>query len=431
MADPAPHEKADPWCAMNRRAFLRLSASAVVVPPGLIGCGKGDSETGSFESIPLPATADAAVTKGPWLTIVEPGTVRLRFETREDVPVPVVVHVDGQRADLVTESSTATVSWAWGWADAPTIEDLPGAYTVHDVVIEGIEPGATVEWEVRTTVPSTGAVRPRPLPTEPVTIAWVADTMYPTSEAVAALASEMVPDLVLHGGDMQYQSNPADTWNSFFAFMQPLMRSAPFHVCIGNHEFDAPEEATELYDRLFSGQGDTNARWHAVTYGPVRILMLDSESGDLADSDSDQVAWADAQLADAASSGLTPIIAFHRPTYSLSKHWRADTALRDSVHSLATRHGVKLVLCGHVHGFERFVVDGVHYTTDGGGGALTYNLDEKREEVEAARPGESDLRVVAERTYGCLEIVVDDGTVRVTRTNVDGETTDGFSFGAG
>ena len=138
----------------------------------------------------------------------------------------------------------------------------------------------------------------------------------------------------------------------------------------------------------------------------------------------------DAQLADAVSSGLIPIIAFHRPTYSLSKHWRSDTTLRDSVHSLATRHGVKLVLCGHVHGYERFVVDGVHYTTDGGGGALTYNLDEKREEVEAVRPGESDLRVAAERTHGCLAIVVEDGTVFVTRTNVDGEPTDGFSFGA-
>ena len=427
MADPEPRETANRWCTMNRRAFLILSASAVIAPPGLIACGTEATDTGSPESTPLPAPADATVTKGPWLTIMEPGTVRLRFETLEDVPVPVVVRVAGERVDLVTESSTSTVSWAWGWADAPTIEDLPGAYTVHDVIIQGIEPGATVEWQIRTTAPSAGVVRPHPLPTAPVTIAWVADTMFPTSEAVAALAAGMVPDLVLHGGDMQYQSNPADTWNSFFAFMQPLMRSAPFHVCIGNHEFDAPEEATELYDRLFSGQGDTNARWHAVTYGPVRILMLDSESGDLADPQSEQVAWADDQLADAASSGLIPIIAFHRPTYSLSKHWRSDTALRDSVHALALRHGVRIVLCGHVHGYERFVVDGVHYVTDGGGGALTYNLDEKRAEVEAARPGESDLRVAAERTHGCVELVVEDGTVRVTRTNVSGERTDGFS----
>ena len=417
---------------MNRRAFLRLSASAAVLSTGLIGCGKNGATGGisPSDSDPLPDPVDATVTKGPWLTILAPGTVRLRFETLEDVPVPVVVHTDGFRADLVTESTTATVTWAWGWAQAPTIEDLPGAYTVHDVIIEGIAPGATLVWEIRTTTPVSGSAHPNPLPSDSVTLAWVADTMYPTSETVAEPATAMVPDLVLHGGDMQYQSNPADTWNSFFGFMQPLMRSAPFHACIGNHEFDAPEEATELYDRLFSGQGDTDARWHAVTYGPVHILMLDSESGDLADVSSEQVAWADAELAAAASSGLIPIVAFHRPTYSLSKHWRSDTTLRESVHALAIRHGVKLVLCGHVHGYERFVVDGIHYVTDGGGGALTYDLDEKRDEVEAARPGESELRVMAERTYGCTEIVVDEGTVWVTRTNVDGEQTDGFSFRA-
>ena len=419
---------------MNRRAFLRLSAGAIAATPSLIGC-ENKATTGdtgnSSHSVPLPELVDATVTKGPWLTILAPGTVRLRFETLEDIPVPVVVHIGGQRADLVTESTTTTVTWAWGFAQAPTIQDLPGEYTVHDVIIEGIAPGATVDWEVRTNDPPVGSAQPNPLPSDPVTIAWVADTMYPTSETVAAMATAMVPDLLLHGGDMQYQSNPADTWNSFFAFMQPLMRSAPFHVCIGNHEFDAPEEATELYDRLFSGQGDTDARWHAVTYGPVHILMLDSESGELADTDSDQVAWADAELARAVSNGLIPIVTFHRPTYSLSKHWRSDTTLRDSVHSLATRHGVKLVICGHVHGYERFVVDGIHYVTDGGGGALTYDLDEKREEVEAARPGESELRVMAERTHGCMAIVIDDGTVFVTRTNVDGETTDSFSFVAG
>ncbi len=417
---------------MNRRAFLRLSASAIVATPGLVGCGKDTAvDTGiQPEMDPLPELVEATVTKGPWLTILAPGVVRLRFETREDVAVPVVVHIDDERADLVTESSTANVTWAWGYAEAPTIEDVAGEYTVHDVIIEGIAPGATLDWEVRTSEQPMGTAQTNPLPTEPITIAWLADTMYPTSEVTAAMVTAMVPDLVLHGGDMQYQSNPADTWNTFFALMQPLMRSAPFHVCIGNHEFDAPEEATELFDRLFSGQGGTTERWHALTYGPVHILMLDSESGDLSDMEGEQVAWADAQLAAAVAQGLIPIISFHRPTYSLSKHWRSETTLRESVHALATRHGVKLVLCGHVHGYERFVVDDIHYVTDGGGGALTYDLEEKRDEVEAMRPGESDLRVVAERTHGCIEMVVDGGSVLLTRTNVDGETTDSFSFTA-
>jgi predicted phosphodiesterase len=411
--------------SMNRRAFLRLSASAVAVAP-MLGCS--EEEPAGSDGTPLPEPVDATVTKGPWVTILAPGTVRLRFETHEDVAVPVVVHVDGARTDLVTATSTATVAWAWGWDEGPTTPDIAGDYTVHDVVVEGIPAGATLAWEVRANGLPAGSARPNPAPTDPITVAWIADTMFPVSEVTTAMAAAMAPDLVLHGGDLQYRSNPADTWTALFGFMEPLLRSAPFQVCIGNHEFDAPEEAAELYDRLFAGQGDSDERWHAVTFGPLHVLMLDSESGDLADMDGAQVAWADAELAWAVSEGRIPVIAFHRPTYSLSKHWRSDTSLRDAVHTLATRHGVQLVLAGHVHGYERFVVDGIHYVVDGGGGALTYDLEEGRAEVEAARPSESDLRVVAERTYGCTEIVVEDGTVSVTRLNEDGGTTDSFSF---
>ena len=60
--------------------------------------------------------------------------------------------------------------------------------------------------------------------------------------------------------------------------------------------------------------------------------------------------------------------------------------------------------------------------------SLTYDLEEGREEVEAARPGEADLRVMAERSYGCTEILVDGDAISVTRMNVDGVTSDSFSI---
>ena len=416
---------------MNRRAFLHLSASSVALPPALAGCKDAEGTKTFPESPPESEPVEATVSKGPWVSILAPGTVRLRFETFEDVAVPVIIHVDGARSELVTTTSTTTVAWAWGFEEAPTEEDLPGDYTLHDVIIGGIPTGALLEWEVQVTNLPAGSCRPNPGPSDPITICWMADTMYPKSENVADQALLMAPDLLLHGGDFQYSSSPTDTWTSMFANLAPLLRSAVFQVCIGNHEFDGEAEATELYDRLFSGQGSSDERWHAFTYGPVHVLMLDSESGDLADSAGAQVAWADRALSNAVAEGLIPIIAFHRPTFSLSKHWRSDTALREAVHKLALRHGVRMVFSGHVHGYERFSVDNVHYVVDGGGGALTYDLEEGLEEVEALRPGESDLRQVAERSHGCVEIIVEDGSVFVTRINEDGETTDRFSFETG
>ena len=121
------------------------------------------------------------------------------------------------------------------------------------------------------------------------------------------------------------------------------------------------------------------------------------------------MAWADAELAWAVSEGLTP--SSLPPTHLLaSKHYgRTPRCGRRARPRPASRGEVDHD--GHVHGYERFVVDGVHYMTDGGGGALTYDLEEGREEVEAARPGESELRVVAEGRMGVL--VIDAGTVSV------------------
>ena len=172
---------------------------------------------------PRPEPVEATLTKGPWLTILAPGMVRLRFETLEDVSVPVVVEVDGERTDLFTETRTAEVAWAWGFPGAQTIEDLPGDYTVHDVIIDGVPAGARLDWEVRTTALPKGTALPNPSRDEPLTLVWLADTMFPTSEEVAGMVADMEPDLVLHGGDLQYRSNPADTWNSFFGFLEPVM----------------------------------------------------------------------------------------------------------------------------------------------------------------------------------------------------------------
>ena len=216
---------------MNRRAFLRLSASVPWWHPDWLGAAKGleSSRTRSLVQSPW------ATPQGPWLTILAPGMVRLRFETLEDVSVPVVVEVDGERTDLFTETRTAEVT-GLGLSGAQTIEDLPGDYTVHDVIIDGIPAGARLDWEVQRVPRARRCPIPRvmnrsrwsgwPTRCSPPAKKWPAwSRIWPTLSSTAATG---------------YRSNPADTWNSFFGFLEPVMRTAPFHVCIGNYEFDVP-----------------------------------------------------------------------------------------------------------------------------------------------------------------------------------------------
>ena len=403
-----------------RRAFLRLLAGGAAAA-ALPGCDPAPTDD------LLPPFLPFTLTKGPWVHLTGPTTASLRFETREDVDVlPQVLGPDGPLA-LVEARSSADVALAWGLEISGNPLDEAGPHVLHEIVLEGLTPGADYRW----TVPDgsggqvEGAFQAAPAASADVVIGWIADTMYPASVDVMAALAAQAPQLVIHGGDIQYRTNPADTWNGFFAAMAPNTTQAALHLVFGNHELDTDDEATEYFDRLFAGQGPgPSVRAHVVRFGRAAIVCLDSETGALDDPDSAQVLWARATLAEVAAEGRIPILALHRPTYTLSKYGPRDLGARTVVHALAQDHGVPLVLAGHVHGFERFVVDGVTYLVDGGGGALLTDVDERRDEIAAERPGEPDLRVSAERSFGATLIEVGSARIVLTRVGRDGEVLD-------
>ena len=85
-------------------------------------------------------------------------------------------------------------------------------------------------------------------------------------------------------------------------------------------------------------------------------------------------------------------------------------------------------MMGHAHCYERFVVDGINYVVDGGGGSALYDPNESLEEADMVRPGESDLRVAVSETRGATVIDVGpDGELAVERTDIDGNVTETFT----
>jgi hypothetical protein len=89
------------------------------------------------------------------------------------------------------------------------------------------------------------------------------------------------------------------------------------------------------------------------------------------------------------------------------------------------------VLTGHNHGYERFLVDGIHYVVDAGGGALLTNINDTRAEVLAVYPDEESKRLVASSSYGVSAITIaGDGSIRVERVNERGEPTDSYTVSA-
>ena len=373
---------------------------------------------------PLVVPAPVTLSKQPYVQIVGARAARLRFETRVDEALTVRLDRGGDRSEVVPTLSPAQVSYERTHIEASDVyfPDYPGLHVVQEILLDDLDPGELVSWEVLADTVVSGSFRAPPAPDAPVRLGWIADTSWPESELPAATLAAASPDVVVHGGDLQYQANPFDSWGGMSHAFSPVSSRAPIHFAVGNHEFEDGGEIEQMYDRLFLGQGEgmPATRYFAFSYGGMRIICLDSETGGLAEPGDEQLPWLEAELAAASADVTATIVAFHRPVYTLSKHVPGSTVVRDALHPLFLAHGVQLVLCGHAHCYERFVVDGVHYVVDGGGGALLYDPDEGIEEAEMLRPGESSLRVASDKSRGVTLVDLEGGALSLTRLDESG-----------
>lgn len=375
---------------------------------------------------PAPDRGRPFLSKEPYVQRVGTG-LRLRFETREEIALPVQIEADGT-LEVIPSLRAAEVTYARDFIEPSDVffPDEPGLHVVQEADLGPLEPGR-YRWRIEADVVHEGEFLV-PGPEDPLRLGWLADTSWPESQEVVAMLAGRGPDLFLHGGDLQYESNPFDTWSGMSQSLAPITRRAIAHMIVGNHEFEEGEEIEQMYDRLYAGQGEgpEGARYFSFRAGAARIICLDSETGGLDDESDAQVAWFEQELA--RGDAATTVVAFHRPTYSLSKHYRSDTTFREVIHSRVVDAGVPLVLCGHAHCYERFDVDGVQYVVDGGGGAVLYDPNEGRTQADAERPGESDMRTVVSKTRGATTIdIAPDGRLTVERCEPDGTMTDQFS----
>lgn len=179
---------------------------------------------------------------------------------------------------------------------------------------------------------------------------------------------EAVPfDLLLHTGDIAYQSGTlAEFEERFFDTYAELLARLPIFPASGNHDNAADDGAT--YRRVFmlpeNGAPSGVERWFSFDWGDVHFVALDTER-----VGSEQTAWLQRDL---ARNPLPWTVAYlHRPPYSSGAHGSA-AHVRAAFSPLFERFGVQLVLAGHDHDYERTLpMGGVTYVVTGGGGYST------------------------------------------------------------
>ena len=364
----------------------------------------------------------------PWVVVTGADSALIRFETLDqDVELPVTLWIgDDDPVTLTPERRGIESDYAFPleeWDLDVDHPDLPGLRVLHELALTDLPAETPIGWRVERYGGEFEEGVFQLAGERDFVAVFTGDTMSPKLDEVVDLAAPVQPDLYIHGGDLQYQSNPLDTWGGLMASLQPLTAQAPFMPAIGNHEHEDYDEFAVMYTRMFEGAGGkADADYYGFTYGGVRFLALNTESSaSLGDPESAQTAWLKQELEDHRDGVV--VAYFHRPIITLAKHEpRMD--LRERLHPLFVEYGVDLVLTAHNHSYERFDLDGVPYVVDGGGGALLYAVSQNEEKF----PEDAAHRLAFEKSMGFTALQFTSEDILLTRTNLDGEEIDSVAL---
>ncbi|MDP9115140.1 MAG: metallophosphoesterase [Acidobacteriota bacterium] len=205
---------------------------------------------------------------------------------------------------------------------------------------------------------------------------------------VGQIAKER-PYAVIMNGDVPLAGQTANDYAVFRAETK-AWRDLGLHIypALGNHEFvGEPRQDLENWWSAFPEM--RGRRWYSAQLGSrVYLLALDSTASLLPGSE--QAQWIEKQVGGLAPSVDFVIVSLHHPPVAdVQTHIEVDhnprpneVALRDYLSKAArTSHAAFLVSSGHIHNYERSVVEGVTYLVSGGGGAPPYFVERTEQDL--------------------------------------------------
>jgi hypothetical protein len=376
---------------------MRRAAWLVLVGGLVGGCGHPDAGP----------CAGPALTKGPW--VMRPGEsgASIFWETRDPGCVEVgVTATGGSEAVVVGSAAATTVASSYGVETGARQPDLAGTYYVARVDVSGLDAGRCYPYRVRQAGADDARGRLCTARAAADGAAWkfmaIGDTnplLGHTKGSLDHVLPEQ-PELVVHVGDIHYYSS-TETWAYWFGAMAPMLRAAPFMPAIGNHEDETQFEATDFadyYDRLFHQPSlDGTPAYFRFAWNGIWFHAVDTEAP--YDSGSPQYQWLASSLAEVQGEpGFRfSVVYMHRNLYTLGDS-APQVDQRRSLGPEFAAHKVRLVLSGHMHGYERFEVGDITYVTTAGGGGVIGDVNANVPNY----PMDVPLRVAAAPAYHAM-----------------------------
>jgi hypothetical protein len=391
-----------------------MRAVAVGLAIALLGlgaaCGSDESDSGGASGSGGNGAVDAGgdaeidagpicptngISKGPWSLRVDQSSAVVRWEACRAGALGDLTADDQKGGGTLNFTSTQTpfvVNNTYKAVLNPTVPaDEAGTYYMHEVKLSGLSPATCYRYSLGADTTLSGKLCTARASGESFQFLALADTNPGLGTSTREMLSLIDPesyDFTVHGGDVQYYASGLETWASWFPSMAPMLRHGAFLPSIGNHESEKDDEYDQYYLRFFGAAGfDGTDAYYRFESGGVWFFSLDTESE--LGAGSAQLAWLQAELADAASKPgyRFSVLYFHRPMLTCGDTSQSDTA-RSLIEPMMDQYRVELVLQGHMHGYERFesprlsnANETVTYLTIGGGGGALGNIDQN-----SARP---------------------------------------------
>jgi hypothetical protein len=212
-------------------------------------------------------------------------------------------------------------------------------------------------------------------------------------------------------GDFMGASSFVDKFQKPYAGL--LAAGVKFHAVLGNHGSAADETHYEPF-----GMGGRRYYNFKSGDGLAEFFALDADTLDALPVDAAQVEW----LANAlkASTARWKIAFFHNPIYNAGLQHGPNLRLRSVVEPLFLRHGVRLVLSGHEHIYERLKPQsGILYFVSGGASKFRPN------DVDHSNP---TLAVANDAVCHFILFVLTPDELRFQAISPDGEVFDSGTF---
>lgn len=372
---------------MRRLALLAAPALSLIACSGndpATASAPADAE-GEVEDDTGIAHCDLAVSKGPWVVAVDSASAKVRWESCRSGGGAITFEKEGSgaptRVDSVVREAKVTTT-----NEVPLIKttDPEGTFFMHEVALSGLEPATCYSYALEPDPTAKGRFCTARASGDTFKFAVIGDTNPGFGDVTKLLATTYAdaPDFTVHTGDIQYYDSGLESYGSWMQIMQPMLRTGAFLPAIGNHESERDHEREEYVERFWGQAGfDGNSDHYRFESGGVWFFALNTEI-EMGDK-STQGLWLQEKLEDAAAKPgyRFSVLYMHRNFVTCGDKGQND-ALRKRYQPLFTKTGVKLVLSGHMHGYERFEMDDATWITSAGGGSAPGKVDENASREE-------------------------------------------------